>query len=132
MKKYLILCISIISLFVSGCTNRDEKNVLNELTKKIDKLNSYYIDGELEIISLFVSGCTNRDEKNVLNELTKKIDKLNSYYIDGELEIINGEDNYSYDVKVSFLKDNNFKVNLKNKVNDHEQIILKNTGIKLN
>ncbi len=88
MKKYLILCISIISLFVSGCFNRNEKNVLNELTKKIEKINSYYIDGELEII--------------------------------------NGEDNYTYDVKVSFLKDNNFKVSLKNKVNDHEQIILRN------
>ena len=44
----------------------------------------------------------------------------------GVLEIINNEDTYTYDVNVSYKEKENFRVSLKNQVNNHEQIILKN------
>ncbi len=49
-----------------------------------------------------------------------------AYYIEGALEIVNNEDVYTYDVNVSYAKDDNYKVDLVNNVNNHEQIILRN------
>lgn len=78
------------------------------------------------LISIFIVGCSKDGEKDIVNELTKKIEKLEGYYLSGELEIINNDDSYLYDVEVGYYKDNNFRVSLKNKVNNHEQIILRN------
>lgn len=79
------------------------------------------------IIGIFLlSGCGNNKE-DVVNKLTSKIEKSKSYYINGELEIINNEDTYFYDVEVSYKEENQFKVLLKNKTNNHEQIILRNS-----
>ena len=72
-------------------------------------------------------GCGKYGEKDIIKDLNKKIDKANGYYLNGELEIINNEDSYLYDVEVAYQKDDNFRVSLKNKTNNHEQIILKNT-----
>ena len=71
-------------------------------------------------------GCGKYDEKDIIKDLNKKIDKANGYYLNGELEIINNEDSYLYDVEVAYQKNDNFRVSLKNKTNNHEQIILKN------
>lgn len=50
MKKYIF--IFIISLFfITGCGKYSEKDVVNDLDKKIKKLNSYYINGSLEIVN---------------------------------------------------------------------------------
>lgn len=72
-------------------------------------------------------GCGKGGEKDVLNEFSKKVDKVNGYHLSGELEIINNDDSYLYDVEVAYAKGDNFRVSLKNKTNNHEQIILKNT-----
>ena len=74
-----------------------------------------------------LTGCFGKGKDDVVKELEKKVNGINSYYIKGELEIINNEDNYKYDVEVSYKKDDNFKVDLINKTNNHEQIILKNS-----
>ena len=79
------------------------------------------------LTAFLMTGCFNKGNNDVVKELNKKVDGLNSYYIKGELEIINNEDNYTYDVEVSYQKEDNFKVNLVNKTNNHEQIILKNS-----
>ena len=80
------------------------------------------------LISAFlISGCGKKNEKNILKELTKKIEKTDGYHINGELEIINSEYVYDYDVDVAYKKGDYFRVSLKNKTNNHEQIILKNT-----
>jgi len=76
---------------------------------------------------MILSGCGNKNSDDILKELDKKISNLSSYRLSGVLEIINGENNYLYDVDVSFLKDNNFRVSLKNQTNNHEQIILRNS-----
>lgn len=76
-------------------------------------------------LSLLLTACGGK--KNILDTFYEKIENTSSYYINGELEISNNEDTYTYDVKVSYKKDDLFKVSLKNKTNNHEQIILKNT-----
>lgn len=75
---------------------------------------------------LFLTGCGKTTKDNVVNDLKNKINNLNSYYLEGKLELINNSDSYTYDVKVSYKKQDLFKVNLKNTINNHEQIILRN------
>lgn len=79
------------------------------------------------IFCFVMCGCGKNGSKDVLNEFSKKIEKLDSYYLDGDLEIINNDDSYLYNVEVAYSKDNNFRVSLKNKVNNHEQLILRNS-----
>lgn len=81
----------------------------------------------LFLLLFCVTGCFNKGSKDVISSLKKNIEKAKSYHITGELEIINNEDSYTYDVDVAYQRDENFKVNLKNKTNNHEQIILKNS-----
>lgn len=79
------------------------------------------------ILLLLLTGCGKYSEKEIVKDLTKNMKSLKGYYLEGIMEIINNEDIYKYDVKVSFKKDDFYKVSLKNQSNNHEQIILKNT-----
>ena len=83
--------------------------------------------GILIIGSLLMCGCGKKDEQDVLKDLTKKIEETKGYHLTGDLEIVNNEDTYTYDVETSYSKEENFKVSLKNKTNNHEQIILRNS-----
>lgn len=80
----------------------------------------------LIICMFFFTGCGKNNIENIIKNLTKKINETESYHLEGVLEIINNENSYLYDVDVSYLKENNFKVSLKNQTNNHEQIILRN------
>lgn len=75
---------------------------------------------------LVTTGCGKNTESSVINDLEKKINKASAYKISGDLEIVNNDEVYNYDIEVSYKKDNNYKVILINKANDHTQIILKN------
>lgn len=78
-------------------------------------------------LGLFVlGGCGKVSEKNIVKEFGKKVNNSDSYYIEGTLDIVNNEDIYTYDVKVSYEKKDNYKVELVNTVNNHQQIILRN------
>ena len=77
--------------------------------------------------SLLMCGCGKKDEQDVIKDLTKKVEETKGYHLTGNLEIVNNEDTYTYDVEASYAKDEKFKVNLKNKTNNHEQIILRNS-----
>lgn len=79
------------------------------------------------ICMFFLVGCGKNSREDVLKKLTKKIEETNSYHLQGILEIVNNENSYLYDVNVAYLKENNFKVNLKNQTNNHEQVILRNS-----
>ena len=82
----------------------------------------------LMIFGLFVlGGCGKISEKDIVKEFSKKVSNSDSYYIEGTLDIVNNEDIYTYDVKVSYAKKDNYKVELVNTVNNHEQIILRNS-----
>lgn len=75
---------------------------------------------------LLLTGCGKYGEKEIVKDLAKDLKNLKAYYLEGEMEIINNEDIYEYDVKVSYMKDDLYRVSLRNKSNNHEQIILKN------
>ncbi|MDD3821902.1 MAG: LolA family protein [Bacilli bacterium] len=74
----------------------------------------------------FLAGCGKYNDKDIIRDLTKQLDSTKGYYLEGEMEITNNDDVFNYDVSVSFEKKNFYRVNLKNKANNHEQIILKN------
>lgn len=89
-------------------------------------MKKYFLYAFILISCIGLVGCMKYGEKDVVKDLSKKIEKLDGYYLNGELQIINNEDSYLYDVEVAYEKDDNFRVSLKNKTNNHEQIILKN------
>lgn len=76
--------------------------------------------------TFILTGCFSNNSKNITNKFIKKVEKSKNYYLTGKMEITNNEDTYLYDVNVSYKDDDYFKVSLKNKTNNHEQIILKN------
>ena len=80
----------------------------------------------LILIVILLTGCGKYNENDLISDLDKKISK-SSYYLEGNLEIVNNDNVYNYEVKVSYKKDNNYRVSLLNKSNNHEQIILKNS-----
>ena len=81
----------------------------------------------LGVICLFLTGCGKQNEKEVLKEFNSKVNNASSYYLSGNMELVNNEDVYNYDIQVSFKQDDNYKIELTNKINDHKQIILRNS-----
>ena len=79
---------------------------------------------------IFLTGCGKTSSSKVVEEFGKKINNLKSYYVEGVMELINNEDIYTYNVKVSYKKNDYYKIDLVNTTNNHEQVILRNdTGI---
>ena len=77
--------------------------------------------------TLLLVGCGKYGEDDAIKDFKKKIDKADSYRVTGTLEITNNDDTYQYTVDASYKKDNNYRVSLITKSNNHEQIILKNS-----
>ena len=80
----------------------------------------------LFLVCLMLTGCGRRSEKEVLKEFQNKVDNANAYYLTGEMELVNNEDVYNYNISVSYKKDDFYKIELINAVNDHKQVILRN------
>ncbi len=81
----------------------------------------------LVVISLLLlSGCGNNSKESVIKELSKRLDKSTGYKLEGSLEVNNNDENYNYNIKVSYSKKDYYKVVLTNKANSHTQVILKN------
>ena len=76
--------------------------------------------------SLVLTGCGKRNEKEVLREFENKVNNADSYYLTGNMELTNNEDVYTYNIAVSYAKDDNYKIELTNVINDHKQVILRN------
>ena len=82
------------------------------------------------LVVIFITGCGKTSSSKVVEEFDKKINNLKSYYVEGIMELINNEDIYTYNVKVSYKKNDYYKIDLVNTTNNHEQVILRNdTGI---
>ena len=77
----------------------------------------------LFICCLLITGCSNT--KNIKKNFVNRVDGANSYKLNGTLSINNNDDVYNYSVEVGYKKDDYYKVTLKNKANNHVQIILK-------
>ena len=80
----------------------------------------------LILICLILTGCGKHDKKEVLKEFQNKVENADSYYLSGTMELVNNEDLYTYDIDVSYEKEDHYKIELTNVINDHEQIILRN------
>ena len=80
----------------------------------------------ISTILLLTAGCGKDNAESVFKDLTNKISKLNGYTISGVLDVKNNNSNYNYDVTVSFMKKDKFRVSLVNTSNNHEQVILRN------
>lgn len=78
------------------------------------------------IATICLTGCVKVGDKEIKDSFIKETAGLKAYYMEGTLKLTNNDDNYAYDVEVSYQKDNNYKVSLVNKANEYEQIILKN------
>ena len=77
--------------------------------------------------SIFLlTGCGKYNARDIVKDINKKMNKIASYHMEGDMEIYNGDDVYKYDVKSSY-ENENYRVSLTNKSNNHEQIILKNS-----
>mgnify|MGYP003307447194 CR=1 FL=1 len=71
-------------------------------------------------ISIFsLVGCSTKSSDNILEKLEKKLENANSYYLEGIMEIMNNEDTYTYDVKVSYQKQDYYRIELVNTLNNH-------------
>jgi len=79
----------------------------------------------LLFLSLIMVGCGKNDEDSVVKKINNNLKNMESYYLDGELTIHNNDDEYNYKVEVYYKKNDKYRVNLINKLNNHEQIILK-------
>ena len=77
-------------------------------------------------ILLILSGCGKYDEKALVSDLSKKVKDSSAYHLSATLDIYRNEEKYTYDVNSSYKEGDFFKVDLVNKNNNHEQIILKN------
>ena len=84
----------------------------------------------MAIITIFLTGCGKPDEKELKKKFVDNVENLKSYYMEGTLKLNNNDDNYTYDVKVGYLKEDFYKVSLINQANNYEQNILRNeTGV---
>ena len=81
----------------------------------------------LMLIGIMVlTGCGKNNAESVFKDLTNKINKLSGYTLSGVLEVKNNNNNYTYDVSVSHMKKDKYRVSLVNTSNNHEQVILRN------
>lgn len=74
---------------------------------------------------LLLFGCSKTSSKKIVSEFKKAINS-DKYEIVGQMDIVSNEELYHYDVTVDYMEGDFYKVNLINKDNKHEQIILKN------
>lgn len=81
----------------------------------------------LLIIGMLLTGCGKVNKDNLIDSFKNDVDSSKSYYVEAKLEIFNSEDTFTYNMKVYYMDDDYFKVNMVNTVNGHEQIILRDS-----
>ena len=78
------------------------------------------------VLVLTLTGCINKSQKDVYNNFKNTVENSKGYHLTGTLELLSNETVYTYDVDVSYKEKDYFRVSLKNKTNNHEQIVLRN------
>jgi outer membrane lipoprotein-sorting protein len=73
-------------------------------------------------------GCGKTTNEDIVKRFKEKIVKNNSYTLKGTMTILSNEDTFSYDVKVYYMDEDYFKVNMVNTLSNHEQVILRNNN----
>jgi len=93
---------------------------------EVEFLKKLFLIISIFVFTLALTGCGKYNASKIVKELSNDIKNIDAYYLQGTMDIYNNEDVYSYDVKVSYQKDDNYRVSLTNQLNNHEQIILRN------
>lgn len=78
------------------------------------------------LLVVFITGCGKVNKEKLISSFISETENLKGYYMEGVLSINNNDDNYEYDVKVSYQNPDYYKVILLNKSNNYEQVILRN------
>ena len=79
------------------------------------------------ILSVFLlTGCMS-NKTDMMKSFKDYNGKKNSYELTGEMTIVSNEDEFTYNIKVGVDNKTNYKVSLINTINNHEQVILKNS-----
>lgn len=118
------MCLIADNFFIFNHKRKLKIYTFNEGANDIDM--KRFLRG-LILISIFtLVGCSMKKSGNVLEKLEKKLKNADSYYVEGTMEIMNNEDTYTYDVKVAYQKKDYYRIELVNKLNNHEQVILRN------
>ncbi len=80
----------------------------------------------LLLLGLILTGCGKSNDTNIVSKFVKNIEKRENYLMKGTMNITSNEDTFTYSITAAKKKDN-YRVNLVNQINNHEQVILKNT-----
>lgn len=75
----------------------------------------------------FIGGCGKANKENLVDKFKNEVESAKSYYVESNMELYNNEDVFKYDLKVYYMDDDYFKVNMVNTNNNHEQVILRNS-----
>ncbi|HIS18965.1 MAG TPA: outer membrane lipoprotein carrier protein LolA [Candidatus Coprovivens excrementavium] len=75
---------------------------------------------------LLLTGCGKVDKDDLVSSFKEKVESSKAYEINSKMEIYNAEDTFSYDIKVYYMDDDYFKVEMVNTLSEHEQVILRN------
>ena len=89
-------------------------------------MKKFFVFVSITFCLFLTTACGKYGEDDLVKDLSKKIESLESYNLTATLEIYRNEEKYTYEVESSYEEDDNFRVSLINKNNNHEQIILKN------
>lgn len=76
------------------------------------------------LLVLMITGCGKKTSGDIKENFIIKIEKKDSYLMKGTMSINSNEDVFSYNVTAAKNKEN-YRVNLVNQINNHEQVILK-------
>ena len=77
---------------------------------------------------VLLTGCGKVDKDKLVNTFRDDVESSKSYVVESSMEIYSAEDTFSYDVKVFYMDDDYFKVDMVNTLSNHEQVILRNNN----
>ena len=77
---------------------------------------------------VLLTGCGKVDKDKLINTFKNDVESSKSYIVESAMEIYSAEDTFSYDVKVFYMDDDYFKVDMVNTLSNHEQVILRNNN----
>lgn len=77
---------------------------------------------------MLLTGCGKIDKDKLVNTFRNDVESSKSYVVESSMEIYSAEDTFSYDVKVFYMDDDYFKVDMVNTLSNHEQVILRNNN----
>ena len=82
--------------------------------------------GLLFISLILLTGCGKVNKDKLVEHFVDKVESSTAYSLDSTMEIYSGDDTYKYQLKVFYMDDDYFKVEMVNKLTNHEQYILRN------